>query len=514
MTAALSAFFRMLPRVRMGPASRVAVGLCSLMIACVLIVDFVVGVMPDQRALLRQLRERISEQVAMQVVGAVGSGDPRAVHRLLPQILDKDPELVSLGIRRSDGQLAAQAGPHASHWGPSSAGRSDLDHVAVVLNLNDQRWGELELSFKPHMSQSAWSWLTEPRVFLVLILGVGGFVLFTLYLRRVFHYLDPSAVIPDRVRAAFDGFAEGVMVVDAAGRIILANASLRRWVEREGTSLHGQRIQNIPWLRGSLPQDAREYPWMRAMALNAPQKGEHLEFPQESGGSIRTVVNCSPIQEGDSRVRGCIVTFDDVSELERINTQLRSAMEDVARSREQIEKQNEDLRVLAMRDGLTGVLNRRAFFEQIEPMFAAARAGNQPLCCIMSDIDHFKSINDRFGHATGDRVLKVVARALSGGVREPDLLGRYGGEEFCIALPGTGLDEACMVAERLRIEIENRAGKGVRSTPGLVVTSSFGVSTLDPSVADPLDLIDRADKALYHSKESGRNRVTRAAPAT
>ena len=498
----------------MGPASRVSIGLCSLLIAGLLILDFIFGVMPDERALVQRLRERISEQVATQATAAMATGDPRALHRALQQIVAKDKELISVAVRRKDGQMVAQAGPHATYWIAPSAGQSNLDHMSVALVLNDQRWGDLELNFKQMEPQSFLGYLREPRVFLVLVLGLGGFLVFTLYLRRVFHYLDPSAVIPDRVRAAFDGFTEGVMVVDAAGRIVLANSALRRWVERDGSTIHGQSIQNIPWLRASLPQNPRDYPWMRAMALNAPQKGEQLEFPQESGDPVKTVVNCAPIQEGGSKVRGCMVTFDDVSELENMNTQLRATMEDLARSREQIEKQNAELRDLAMRDPLTGCMNRRAFFQDIETVFAAARSGNQPLCCIMTDIDHFKSINDNYGHAVGDRVLKVVARALSGGLRDTDLLGRYGGEEFCIALPGVAIEEACMIAERLRVEIENRAGKGIRTTPGIVVTSSFGVSALNPRTADPADLIDQADRALYKAKASGRNRVVTASEET
>jgi diguanylate cyclase (GGDEF)-like protein len=266
-------------------------------------------------------------------------------------------------------------------------------------------------------------------------------------------------------------------------------------------------IQNMPWVRSVLPGDPNDYPWMRAMALGNAQKGEQIAFPQESGDAVRTVVNCAPIQDATGNVRGCIVTFDDVTEMERVNTQLRAALADLESSREQINKQNEELRHLAMRDPLTGCANRRALFEQFDTLIAAARADGQVLCCIMTDIDHFKSINDNYGHAVGDRVLQVVARALAGGLRDTDVLGRYGGEEFCIALPGIGLEEACAIGERLRAEIESRAGKGVRRTPGIVVTSSFGVAALVPGIVDAAQLIDAADKALYKAKHAGRNCV-------
>jgi diguanylate cyclase (GGDEF)-like protein len=289
---------------------------------------------------------------------------------------------------------------------------------------------------------------------------------------------------------------------------VLANVTFRRWVERTGLNIIGHTIQNMPWLRRELPADPREYPWMRAMEQGSPHRGDHLAFPQETGEPVRTVANCAPIQDANGAVRGCVVTFDDVTELERINAQLRATMHDLERSREKINAQNEELRSIAMRDALTGCYNRRALFERFEGMVAKARGDGSPLCCIMTDIDHFKSINDTYGHATGDKVLQAVAKALGSGLRDADVLARYGGEEFCIALPGVEIDEALLIAERLRTEVETRAGKGIRGTPGVAVTSSFGVMTFHPAMADAAVLIDEADKALYLSKKAGRNRVT------
>jgi diguanylate cyclase (GGDEF)-like protein len=497
--------------LRVGPAARVAIGLCSIILACLLALDLVWDVLPDDTRLVKQLRERTSELLAMQAASTLGSADTRALARVLRDAVTRDGGILSVAVRRADGDLVAQAGDHARYWVPPPDARSEIDHVRVPLQVPEGRWGDVEISFAPTSHGSIAAWLREPRVFLVLMLTVFSFVFFTLYLRRVFHYLDPSAVIPERVRKAFDGFTEGVMVVDKTGRIVLANVTFRRWVEREGTSLYGRMIQSMPWLRRALPVDSREHPWMRAMESGSAQRGDQLEFPLESGESVRTVVNCAPIQDANGAVRGCVVTFDDVTELERINTQLRATMTDLERSREQINRQNDELRLLAMRDALTGCFNRRALFEQFENLVAVAHAEDTPLCCIMIDIDYFKRINDTYGHAVGDRVLQVVARALGGGLRDTDVLARYGGEEFCIALPGLRLDEALAIAERLRSEIEARAGKGVRSIEGLIVTASFGVTELTPDVVDAAQLIDEADQALYRSKKAGRNRVTSAA---
>jgi diguanylate cyclase (GGDEF)-like protein/PAS domain S-box-containing protein len=494
--------------LRVGPAARVAIGLTSIMLACLLALDLVWGVLPDETPLVKQVRERTSELVALRSAAALASPDPKTLPALLHQTIKGDRDVRSIGVRRADGALVAQAGDHAAQWRPESATRSDLDHVRVPLELGGQRWGDVEVSFTPLRRDSVFGWTRDPRVFLVVMLAIFCLAFFSLYLRRVFHYLDPSAVIPERVRKAFDGFTEGVMVVDKDGRIVLANVTFRRWVERAGTNLYGQTIQNMPWLRRELPADPREYPWMRAMANGRPERGDQLSFPQETGEPVRAVVNCAPIQDANGAVRGCVVTFDDVTEIERINTQLRFAMADLEQSREKINAQNDELRSLAMRDALTGCYNRRALFERFEALIGKARAERTPLACIMTDIDHFKNVNDTYGHATGDKVLQVVAKALAAGLRDADVLARYGGEEFCIVLPGVGAEEAREIAERLRCEIESRAGKGIRGAPGVTVTSSFGVMALETGIPDALALIDEADKALYLSKKAGRNRVT------
>ncbi len=125
----------------------------------------------------------------------------------------------------------------------------------------------------------------------------------------------------------------------------------------------------------------------------------------------------------------------------------------------------------------------------------------------MVDIDHFKLINDQFGHAVGDQAIHAVASCLNAGLRLTDTLGRYGGKEFCLLFPGTTLAEAANLAERLRIRVETEAGDRMRITSRLVITVSFGVSSMAFKARTPLELIDQADRALYAAKEGGRNCV-------
>lgn len=161
---------------------------------------------------------------------------------------------------------------------------------------------------------------------------------------------------------------------------------------------------------------------------------------------------------------------------------------------------------LSRRDALTGAANRRYFFERAEEEFARSRRYNKPLSVIVIDIDNFKQVNDSNGHASGDLVLQNLTNNISVDLREIDLLGRVGGDEFAVLVPETDLQGACELAERLRL-----AAAGQRDSDGQEVdqyTLSLGVATLAPEDASIDMVLLRADSALYASKHIGKNCVT------
>ena len=184
---------------------------------------------------------------------------------------------------------------------------------------------------------------------------------------------------------------------------------------------------------------------------------------------------------------------------------LQEALEE--RERELLEM-NERLRYMSLTDGLTGLDNRRHLNERIDEMFQHAQRLNEPFSIVMCDLDKFKSVNDTYGHQAGDEVLKQLASILKDEAREIDRVGRYGGEEFMLLLPGTVLDAAVTFAERVRKHVERHTF----TFPGGSTkrTASFGVAGWPhPKISDSDTLVRMADDALYVAKETGRNRVIR-----
>lgn len=162
----------------------------------------------------------------------------------------------------------------------------------------------------------------------------------------------------------------------------------------------------------------------------------------------------------------------------------------------------------AMMDGLTGLYNRQAFVKRLGETFAFCKRHDHELCVLMIDADHFKRVNDTHGHLVGDRVLRFITDTIQRALRESDMAGRYGGEEFCVLLPHTDPEGARLVAERIR---ESCAASVVPVGDGkLCVTVSIGVSAVSGTMEGPDDLIAAADSALYEAKSGGRNRVVMA----
>lgn len=211
-----------------------------------------------------------------------------------------------------------------------------------------------------------------------------------------------------------------------------------------------------------------------------------------------------------------LVGEHDVLDLQRLtatvielNEELAEKQRELVRANQALKRNEVHINRLILTDPLTGVPNRRHFNEQAAIELDRAQRYASPLSLCIADVDHFKQVNDRYGHSTGDAVLREFAILLQSNLRSSDFLARIGGEEFIIVLPYTGLDEGQQVVEKLRRMLSQHVFQNLERP----VTASFGIAAFDPQ--DDVDsLLHHADLALYRSKASGRNRVTRWVQAT
>lgn len=176
-----------------------------------------------------------------------------------------------------------------------------------------------------------------------------------------------------------------------------------------------------------------------------------------------------------------------------------------------LERANTELEASANTDTLTGLMVRRAFLQRFIQEIDRSRRTGKPLAVAILDLDHFKRVNDTYGHPVGDLVLKTFAEVLRRNLRSIDIAGRWGGEEFVVLLPETPIDQATLVLDRIRCAIaEERFSSPMDA---LIVTMSAGLTLFDLVIDDPEEIIGMADKALYEAKESGRNRICVTRPA-
>lgn len=494
---------RFLPELT--PVTRIAIGLTSLIVTLLLLADVALKLVPDKVDMQYKVRESTSERLGLQIAWMLEQDDIMRLQATLDQAIERDSDMLSIAVREENGSLTARSGDHERHWSPTP-GKSTLTAVRVPIFKKGEHWGDVEISYAPAVPQTLLDWLHTPLIALLLVIIPAAFLVIYLYLRRSLHYLDPSAAVPDRVKVAFDVLSEGVVIIDRNGLIMLCNKRFQELHPLASDEVIGKRLSELSWLVG--PGKVADWPWDVAMRTlqNSSRPSHVITLPD--GQEIHVVIKAGPIQDANGIIRGCIVTFHDVTEVHRINSRLADALITLEESKEEIARKNEELFILATRDPMTGCYNRRAFFAEAEPMLAALQTEQREGACIMADIDFFKKVNDTYGHHIGDEVIIAMSRAVSHHLRASDLLCRMGGEEFCMILPDTTEAQALDIAERIREQIEQNVGQGVRSVEGMRVTSSLGVVTLDSGASSLSQLIEYADYALYSSKQNGRNRVT------
>ncbi len=307
-----------------------------------------------------------------------------------------------------------------------------------------------------------------------------------------------------QLHSALQEMADGVARFDADGRCIFAN--------RAYAQMHGYEAAELVGLHWSalVAADARASGDAARSELKHERKLEaEVQGLRRDGSTFFKAVTLVPLFGAQGQPIGQYTFARDISDRVRAEEVLRTTILELEASRARLEE-------LAIRDELTQLFNRREFNRLLREEWERSLRHTRPLSLLLIDIDHFKRVNDRFGHDVGDRVLVELSRRVRDGARKLDRVARFGGEELAVICPETPIEGAAQFAERTRRTIAERpltVTQADGDTIELTVTASIGLAERSDDHRDEAGLVRAADLALYAAKRQGRNRAVRYAPA-
>jgi PAS domain S-box-containing protein len=327
--------------LRLPPIARISLGLVSTTLALMIVADVLFGLSPDHVRPTLDARKRLTETLAIQVTALINSGDIEAVQETLRTIVERQPDVLSSGVRLASGPLVVKVGDHDNLWKGAGGDRSTPTHARVKIHHGAAQWGTLEVRFQSLASAWSLAVVHNPFVKALVFVSLAGFAAYLVFMRRTLRHLDPASVIPERVKATLDLLSEGVVIADEQDRIVLVNKAFEEGCGISMRSLLGRDLSSLPWHAPSDEAGIHLMPWHAARRDGTSRTGTRLEL----GDAERRVyaVNSVPMLDDRGQAGGVMVTFDDLTELESTHLDLRETMHELQRSRNEIAQQNERL---------------------------------------------------------------------------------------------------------------------------------------------------------------------------
>lgn len=321
-----------------------------------------------------------------------------------------------------------------------------------------------------------------------MMFGITGVVYVYAIFRHKFMDLVPFAR-----SHLIEKMSDGLVVVDVEGRIVDINPAMKNFLDADPVSFLGKNITDIL----NIWNDRFEH------LMQGQEIRTEMRLPHKPSRYLDLRV--TPLYDNDHTLNGRIIVFRDITDRKEVEKDLRHAMDRMQTQLIEIGLLQSQLREQAIRDALTNLFNRRYLEETLERELARAAREVYPLCIVMMDIDHFKDVNDTYGHEAGDIVLKTLAETVTSQSRHGDFVCRYGGEEFVLVMPNISLEVAKERVSSLHRSISLLYIPFGRFS--LNVTVSMGLSAFPIHGEKKEDLLRAADRALYAAKHAGRNRV-------
>ncbi|HYL18882.1 MAG TPA: response regulator, partial [Burkholderiales bacterium] len=305
----------------------ISMGLVSL-VSSVLLLAIYLEIVPDRVSAIRLGRAALAESLAASTSALASQSDAARIKAMIGFVVERNKDLLSAAILKTDGTVVAEVGEHLKNWQDVPGSFSTDAQVVVPILSGQEQWGSLELRFTP-LSAPGWRGVVlDARVELIAFVMACSFVAFYFYLGRALRQLDPSRAVPERVREALDTLAEGVVVTDLRGDIMLANQAFASVVGQDAEKLTARNVSPFAWLaQDGAPLPKRDCPWAIVVRQRTSQRNARLCLQDKDGKRRSFLVNCS--LAGDKKdAGGVLISFDDVTELQEKEVELRAAKDD------------------------------------------------------------------------------------------------------------------------------------------------------------------------------------------
>jgi diguanylate cyclase (GGDEF)-like protein/PAS domain S-box-containing protein len=393
------------------------------------------------------------------------------------------------GALKTEKGLFVHATVYPLQAGQRSSSGSPLPRAPSERELGESEYSWKIVSFVPEEALAGRAYYNQPgaRVLLFvtyLLFALGAAVTAYVSVGRK-QARDELRENERRLREITGTMSDGLLVMDREGRITFANPEALALLGYGLDELIGADMHETLHVKpdGTLGPRS-ECKVLKVARTGTTYRGVEEAFKCKDGTLLPVSVSASAIIK-EPETTGIVVAFHDITERKNYEHELERR---------------------AQTDALTGLNNRRHFYELAEQELARARRYGKPLAALMLDVDHFKRFNDTYGHHVGDAVLRKLSEVCTRTLREIDVIGRFGGEEFAVLLPETAAEQAMEAAERLRLAVTG-ASIQIEGGEALCFTVSIGMSGLALTDGDIDAVLKRADAALYEAKNAGRNRV-------
>ncbi|MCG6938351.1 MAG: response regulator [Gammaproteobacteria bacterium] len=307
---------------------KLSLGLSS-MIVSLLLLAVMVGLVPDRQAAILDGHARLAESIAVNSSIFITTSDIRRMKANLQVVVDRNNDILSAAVRRSDGKALVIIGDHKKNWQILEQGKSSDSQVMVPIYEGKKVWGQVELAFQPLIPNAWYGKLLQPVFLLLSLVSMISFMMFYVYLGKMLKQLDPSQAVPDRVRSALDTMAEGLLVIDGKQNIVLANQAFANLVNEPADALMGRLINRFSWhYKDDELFTAESSPWALTLLDGQIRTARMIRLKSGNGQYKTFMTNCSPVLSGSGKTAGVLISFDDVTELEQKELELRISKEE------------------------------------------------------------------------------------------------------------------------------------------------------------------------------------------